>query len=613
MKGQPLNKGNVTFSQQAGPVTPDSVRRLEPSQIELAIVLGTAATVSNRSYARAQRLATSVLNSLASGVRVAVVSAGGDLEVLSGVNAGRGEALAAVRNATRSGRLSGIDGVALASDLLKDSGGQSRNILLISTGDDKASRRNAADVLSTLDERRLNLQAIGVGGPVDSSWGKQCPAAVGSGDIDTVGLLLASRLGAQYEVVLARADFSAPLTVRVLSGAVDVRTSVAPVEPETAVPGTPGTGPQPTGSGRGIRVWLIAGLGILASVAILGVLLMSPQSLRSAWLALQKRLPRRRRPRRRRRARDSQGPAGAGQPQRPRQHSKRQPTQLPPDSNLKKAPVESDPTVLPEAEASQEGVVPRGPAGKEPMVAERAAAWGPEALPATEPRFIISAYRSLSARELTKLARRPDDHQGERIIVYGQIIERGSDHFFALTGATPWWPSDTGQARHGDADSEPRGRGKPLAVLLGEHRAGPNWRMLSRYGVGPGLAWQRGLWSDELRPAPEQLAGLTEGDIFKAFVTVVGRRDDSGGAMPSFLIDRITVYARSLHPRDRRARPSLEMAKPDLMIEPDAVIDLETWWAPRSAVDGPVLGSGREGTPVGLPPSPPRDGDAALP
>ena len=157
---------------------------------------------------------------------------------------------------------------------------------------------------------------------------------------------------------------------------------------------------------------------------------------------------------------------------------------------------------------------------------ERGSAPGP-----TQPaRFNPDAYASVSRRRLASIAKHPSDHVREQLVFYGQITEfdsaSGVDGFLASGGATQRWPAPMRTGR----------------------RSSDRWRVVVRCTVGTGLTWQRGDWEDELRPASEQFAKLLEGDVFKAFVTVAGTKPQvaEGGsvlAVPSFLVDRITVYA----------------------------------------------------------------------
>jgi hypothetical protein len=41
-----------------------------------------------------------------------------------------------------------------------------------------------------------------------------------------------------------------------------------------------------------------------------------------------------------------------------------------------------------------------------------------------------------------------------------------------------------------------------VAELLDQHRSQGRWRAVVRYTVAPGMRYQRGLWTDDLRPAP---------------------------------------------------------------------------------------------------------------
>ena len=520
LSGQRLEQGNVTLSQPTGPVTVDSVRPLPVSQVELAIVLDTAASAPERAYTRARRLARSIVGGLPSGVRVAVVSAGGDPKVLSALSPDRDQALAAIQAAPRSGRHSARDAVALASDVLTPGEGRSAQVLLISTGPGNASGRNRADLLKTLEERGHGFGAVGANGSVDRAWGEQCPPSVGSGQVAAVGSLLTARFTGMYEVVAAGADPSAPLTMRVRSGAVDVRAQIAPVAAEAAVRGVRVERQEQNDSGPD-RLWLVTALCVVATALAFLLLRHAPETVRAHW--------------QRPHARRSKGRRRGRRPRRP---------------------------LTPHAPGGLAGsVAPETPARPEtPTLRERPE---PVASPARN-RFDSDAYRTLSARQLIKVSKRPDDYRGERIIVYGEIVERGPDLFLARTGAAQRWLRE-------HAESGPGGhRRRRLPRVLAQKRSARHWRTLAKYGVGPGLAWQRGLWLDELRPASEQLVGLVEGDIFKAFVQVVGATfvEDRTGRrveVPSFVIDRITVYASS-GTRDHDQPASSEpAASPDVI------------------------------------------------
>src|SRR5687767_6592847 len=164
--GQDLHASNFTLRQGGTPVPLRSAQRLGAARVDLALVLDTAASAPDPAYTRARRLGASVLRALPPGVRVAIVSGGRNPSVLSALGAPRERALVAVWRAGRFGGHAGIDGVALAADLLVTGSERSRHVVLISTGSDNESQRDAAQVLSTLDERGTNLHAVSVRGPV---------------------------------------------------------------------------------------------------------------------------------------------------------------------------------------------------------------------------------------------------------------------------------------------------------------------------------------------------------------------------------------------------------------------------------------------------------------
>ena len=288
--GQDLRASNFTLRQGATPVQLRSAQRLGAARVDLALVLDTAASAPDPAYTRARRLGASVLRALPPGVRVAVVSGGRNPRVLSALGAPRERALVAVRQAGRSGGHAGIDGVALAADLLATSSARSRHVVLISTGSDNESQRDAAQVVSTLDERGTTLHAVSVRGPVEPSWGGQCPSTVGGGQEAAAGSLLARRVAETYELVPTQADPSVPMTVRARSGPVDASAQLAFAAPDTAVRGTRIERPEPAGSERGATVWIVAGLLLLAMALALGVRRFAPvlprraSRSRSSWL-----------------------------------------------------------------------------------------------------------------------------------------------------------------------------------------------------------------------------------------------------------------------------------------------------------------------------------------
>jgi hypothetical protein len=268
--GTELHARNVSVLQGATPLVLRSVQRLAAGRVDVAIVLDTAASAPDAAYARARRLGASFLGALPPDVRVAVVSGGRNPTVLSPLTAPRERALVAVRRASRSGGHAGVDGVALAGDLLSTGSDRSRHVVLISTGSDDTSQRDVAQVVSTLDERDTNLHAVSVRGPVDPSWGSQCPSGVGAGQEAAAGSLLAGRVAEMYELVPLRVDASVPMTVRVRSEPVDVSAELAFSEPDTAVRGSRIEGPQQTGSGLGLKTWTLAGaIGVAAAIVLL--------------------------------------------------------------------------------------------------------------------------------------------------------------------------------------------------------------------------------------------------------------------------------------------------------------------------------------------------------
>ena len=124
----------------------------------------------------------------------------------------RARALLAVRQASRSAGHAGVDGVALAGGLLAADSGRSRHVVLISTGTDDASKSDIAQVLTTLDARGISLHPVSVRGSLGPSWGGQCPPTVRAGQEAAASSLLASRVAETYELVVPRADPSAPMT-----------------------------------------------------------------------------------------------------------------------------------------------------------------------------------------------------------------------------------------------------------------------------------------------------------------------------------------------------------------------------------------------------------------
>jgi len=276
LRGQELQASNVTLSQRGEPVKLRSVQRLDASRVDLAIVLDTGASAPDSAFARARRFAVSFLSDLPAGLRVAVVSAGSNPKVLSGLSADRQRALTAVRQARRSSRHAAVEGVALAGDLLTAGPARSRHVVLISTGRSDASRREFVQVRTSLDERGVKVHAVGMRGPVERSWGSQCPAAVSAGQEEAAGSLLALRVAETYEVVAGEADSSAPMTVRVRSGAVDASAQIRSLAPDTAVRGTRIPGSEPTGSGPGSWVWILAGAAVVAVALVAGLLRLAP-------------------------------------------------------------------------------------------------------------------------------------------------------------------------------------------------------------------------------------------------------------------------------------------------------------------------------------------------
>jgi hypothetical protein len=267
--GQELRASNVTLSQRGEPVKLRSVQRLDASRVDLAIVLDTGASAPDSVSARARRFAVSFLGDLPPGIRVAVVSAGSNPKVLSGLSADRQQALTAVRQATRSDQHAGVESVVLAGDLLTARPARSRHVVLVSTGRSGGSQPDIAKTKAALDGQGIKVHVVGIQGPAERSWGSHCPATVRAGQVAAAGSLLAIRVIETYEVVPEQADPSAPMTVRVRSGAVDASAQIRSLGPVTAVRGTRIPGPEPTGSGPGTWVWILVGLAALAMAVVL--------------------------------------------------------------------------------------------------------------------------------------------------------------------------------------------------------------------------------------------------------------------------------------------------------------------------------------------------------
>ena len=270
---QPLDKDAVSLTQPAGPVTVQSLSRLGASQIDVALVLDTAGAADPRDL-WAQQLANAFLDYLPAGVRVAVISTGGGTELLSALGTDRGQTREAVRNAAQFRGYAATDGVALAADVLSARAGRFSHVLLISAGAEDESGQDIRQVRSILDEHRVSLDAVQVGRPGDLPWGEQCPATVQAGEAAAVGALLARRLAATYEVVAAQADPSAPMVVRVRSGAVDVGARLpAAAARDSDVEGMRVERPV---SAPGTALWVPVVLGTLGLAVLVGLLRFTP-------------------------------------------------------------------------------------------------------------------------------------------------------------------------------------------------------------------------------------------------------------------------------------------------------------------------------------------------
>jgi hypothetical protein len=269
--GEQLHEGDFLVSQDSQSVGLLSVRTLAASRVDVAIVLDTAASAPVPAYERARQFALSLLAQLPPGVRAAVVAGGSQPRVLSGVTADRERAVAAVRQASRSGGHALVDGVAVAGDLLATRSGRLRHVVVVSTGRDDGSERDLSRVRSTLDENGIGLQAVAVRGQLEPSWGDQCPPAVSGGEVRGAASLVAWRVSAAYELVAARIDDTSPVTVRVRSGDVDARAQADLPPVDTAVRGLRLERSQPEEPGSGMIIWVLAGLVVLGLAAALWV------------------------------------------------------------------------------------------------------------------------------------------------------------------------------------------------------------------------------------------------------------------------------------------------------------------------------------------------------
>ncbi|MCP2360020.1 hypothetical protein HD597_007040 [Nonomuraea thailandensis] len=124
----------------------------------------------------------------------------------------------------------------------------------------------------------------------------------------------------------------------------------------------------------------------------------------------------------------------------------------------------------------------------------------------TKSAFRAADYRPLTTRGFDKLVKDPDAYADRQYVIYGEVRQfdaaTGNDRFLANTGPVKL------QASSGYTDFEQ---------------------------------------NTELRGTKSRLADVVEGDLFQAYVTVIGSfsyETQMGGSttVPAFTIDRIKVY-----------------------------------------------------------------------
>jgi hypothetical protein len=264
LSGQHLSDRWVTLRQQGRPVPVQSVRRLDAAGVDLAIVLDTAAARGDAVRRRARRVAVSLLEHLPATVRVMVVSAGGEAQILSSLSHDRVRAAAAIRTAPRAHGHAWWDGVVLAAANLPDRPDRFAQVVVVTTGPDDTSLRNPLAVRSLLERRPVLLGVTDAGTrSTGADWADRCPAEVAAvGDAAAAGALLAARVTDRHVLVAPTADLAAPMVVRVHSEQVDasVTVSAAPrPEPETSVRGTK-FGRPPVDSAGGLSAPMVVTL-----------------------------------------------------------------------------------------------------------------------------------------------------------------------------------------------------------------------------------------------------------------------------------------------------------------------------------------------------------------
>lgn len=259
---------------QDGALPVVSVRALKPAMLDLAIVLDTAADTPEPVLRRAKDVVTTLLDSLPSKVAVTVVSAGGTPEVVSPLGTDRTDAQDAVTDSPRGRGHAWLDGMVVAAGELPDAADRFAAVVVVTTGRDDASVRDAQDVRSLLEDRPVAVSLTSAGDPPAApEWVDQCPAEVEAAQAAGAGELMARRLVDRYVVVAPAANLAAPLTVRVRDGAVDVTVATAVTAAQTRpadgaeVLGTKFGKARATEGGSALAPVTIA-LGLLAVLAL---------------------------------------------------------------------------------------------------------------------------------------------------------------------------------------------------------------------------------------------------------------------------------------------------------------------------------------------------------
>lgn len=286
----------LTVRQGGQPLGVASFRRIPARQTDVVIVLDTAAAMPSRAVRAARNAAVSLIASLPERSRVAVVSASGRAEILSGLSSDKEAADRAVRTSPRNPRHALMDGLSLMPDVLTGRSDRSAHVVLIAGGLDDGSQVGLQDVQPALVEHAAALHVLDVGrGSALPSLGEQCPENVVPGQGGQAGRQLASLIASRHRLVVAEAAGDEAINVRLRLDGEDVR-ALLPAIPKPAaapsevlVPATPRGDSQPTTSTASTPWQLFIYAAILGVFLSLSVVFSTRIVGALRWIALASR------------------------------------------------------------------------------------------------------------------------------------------------------------------------------------------------------------------------------------------------------------------------------------------------------------------------------------